>query len=80
MKNLEIFCICLNNDLLNVVKNLNYSPVGLGTDEFSPEWIRDNSQNNISYKNKHYGEHTFHYWFWKNRLYSEVDGKWIGWC
>jgi len=80
VKNLEIFCICLNNDLLNIVKNLNYSPVGLGTDEFSPEWIRDNSQNNISYKNKYYGEHTFHYWFWKNRLNSEVDGKWIGFC
>ena len=80
MKNLKIFCICLNNDLLEVVKNINYKPVGLGTENFSDEWIRDNNKKNISFKNKYYGEYSFHYWYWQNILENEIDGKWIGFC
>ena len=80
MKNLEIFCICIKNDILSKVKKLNYTPVGLGSDKFSSEWIRDNSGINISNKNKFYGEHTFHYWFWKNELKNIEKNKWIGFC
>lgn len=80
MKNLKIFCICINNDLLEVVKKLDYIPVGLGSDNFSKEWLTDDTQNNISFKNKYYGEHTFHYWFWKNKLNYEIENKWIGFC
>ncbi len=80
MRKLEIFCICLNNELLDVVNRLNYIPVGLGEGNFSSKWIRDNTKKNISYKNKYYGEHSFHYWFWKNKLNSEKEDKWIGFC
>ena len=80
MKNLKIFCICINNDLLEVVKKLDYIPVGLGSDNFSKEWLTDDTQNNISFKNKYYGEHTFHYWFWKNKLNYEIENEWIGFC
>ena len=49
-------------------KKLNYIPVGLGTDKFDKEWTTDNTGKNISFKNKFYGENTFHYWLWKNQL------------
>ena len=80
MKNLKIFCICIDNNLLDKVKKLNYIPVGLGSDNFSEEWLRDNTKKNISFKNKYYGEHSFHYWYWKNKLNHETDNKWIGFC
>ena len=72
-----MYCLCLKNDSLNLVKSLNYIPVGLGESNFSNEWLRDNTLTNISSKNKHYGEYTFHYWFWKNilpKLSNDVVG------
>jgi len=80
VNNLEIFCICIHNKLLDKIKKLNYTPVGLGSDIFSNEWTRDNSGVNISSKNKFYGELTFHYWLWKNKLKSIQNNKWIGFC
>ena len=75
-----MFCICIHNELLERIKTLNYKPVGLGPNSFAKEWIRDNSGKNISDKNKFYGEHSFHYWLWKNKLENIEDGKWIGFC
>ena len=80
MQNLKMFCICIHNELLTKVKELNYIPVGLGGDKFDKEWIRDNSGENISHKNKFYGEYSFHYWFWKNKLSRINDNEWIGFC
>ena len=80
MKNFEMFCICINNSLLNKVTKLNYVPVGLGPEKFSSDWTKDTSGDNISHKNKYYGEYTFHYWFWKNKLDQYPDNKWIGFC
>ena len=31
-------------------------------------------------KNKYYGEYSFHYWFWKNRIKKIEDDDWIGFC
>jgi len=64
---------------LKFIKEINYIPVGLGEGEFSKDWIRDNTGDNISEKNKYYGEYTFHYWLWKNYLDKIGDG-WIGFC
>ena len=80
MNNAQMYCLCLKNGNLNVMKKLDYIPVGLGNDNFSDQWIRDNTLDNISHKNKYYGEYTFHYWFWKNKLNKIKDGKWIGFC
>ena len=80
MQNLKMFCICIHNELLSKVKKLDYIPVGLGEDKFDDEWITDKSGKNISKKNKFYGEHTFHYWFWKNELNNLSEDKWIGFC
>ena len=80
MKFKNMYCICLHNELLDVVKRLNYKPVGLGDGYFDNEWIRDNNGENISKKNKFYGEHTFHYWFWKNEIDKTENNEWIGFC
>ena len=76
-----MFCISLNSNHLNFIKEINYIPVGLGKENFSEEWYRDNTETNISEKNKNYGEYTFHYWLWKNYIDKQIlkDG-WIGFC
>ena len=70
MKNLKMFCLSLEPSHLKFIQKLNYIPVGLGTKTFSNEWMTDKTGDNISKKNKNYGEYTFHYWIWKNYLNS----------
>tara|TARA_E500000331_G_scaffold352553_1_gene401413 strand:- start:256 stop:1074 length:819 start_codon:yes stop_codon:yes gene_type:complete len=79
MNNLKMFCLSLNPDHLNLIKKLNYTPVGLGELEFSNEWMNDKKGNNIANKNQNYGEYTFHYWIWKNYL-DQINSNWIGFC
>ena len=79
MKNLNMFCLSMKSNHLKFIKEINYIPVGLGADEFSKDWFRDNTGDNISEKNKYYGEYTFHYWLWKNYL-DKIDDQWIGFC
>ena len=79
-KEFEMYCLCLNNSIYNTVKNLGYMPVGLGLENFENYWLRDNTKENISIKNQFYGEYTFHYWFWKNKLELFPEKKWIGFC
>ena len=50
MKNTQIYCLCLHNELLNKVKALNYIPVGLGSNKFSDGWVTDKTGINISEK------------------------------
>ena len=79
MKNLKMFCTSLEPNHYNIIKNLGYTPVGLGEKDFGDGWSRDNSGINISNKNKNYAECTYHYWVWKNYL-NKIDEKWIGFC
>lgn len=80
MKNLSMFCLSLYGEHLNNLKKINYIPVGLGENNFNIEWLRDNTKQNISNKNKYYGEYTFHYWLWKNMIDEISDKNWIGFC
>ena len=80
MKNLSMFCLSLYGKHLNNLKKINYIPVGLGENNFNNQWLRDNTKQNISNKNKYYGEYTFHYWFWKNMIDEISDKNWIGFC
>jgi len=78
-----MFCLTMNSNHLNFIKEINYIPVGLGEDSFSKEFFRDNTGSNISQKNRYYGEYTFHYWLWKNYLPSiktDEANEWIGFC
>ena len=79
MKNLQIYCISMEPSHLSFIKELGYIPVGLGEKNFSNDWMRDNTGDNISDKNKYYSEYTFHYWIWKNYL-NKLDDGWIGFC
>ena len=76
----KIYCLALHNSDYDSIKNLGYLPVGLKNDNFSDEWLRDNTGQNISAKNPFYGEYTFHYWLWKNQLSKIEDNTWIGFC
>ena len=80
MNNLLMYCISLDPRHLHLIKDINYIPVGLGDLEFNDQWINDKyaNRNDISHKNKHYGEYTFHYKIWKNNFLP--DDKWIGFC
>jgi len=75
-----MFCLSLYPDQLHLIKKLNYQPVGLGNYKFSKGWYNDKSGTNISWKNKYYGEYTFHYWMWKNNIIKKINLKWIGFC
>ena len=75
-----MYCICLHDRNYRTVKDLGYIPVGLGKKSFSDGWLRDNQGENISEKNNYYGEYTFHYWFWKNKIDQIENGTWIGFC
>lgn len=80
MEKSKIFCLCLDGDYLNKVKELGYIPVGLGKNKFSKDWTTDDNGKNISKKNPYYGEYSFHYWFWNNELKNIPDNTWIGFC
>ena len=75
-----MYCLSLHENTLPIIKSLGYVPVGLGNNDFSDEWLTDKTGDNIAHKNKFYGEYSFHYWFWKNKLQKIEDGKWIGFC
>ena len=45
--------------------------------DFSKDWLRDNTLENISDKNPFYGEYTFYYWYWKNL--QKIREKTSGW-
>ena len=80
MNNLKIFCLCIHDDLLEKVKKLRYIPVALGQNKYKEGWLRDNIGKNISYKNKFYGEYSFHYWLWQNKMEIYNDNDWVGFC
>ena len=80
MNNLKIYCLCIHDELLEKVKKLNYIPVALGENNYQEGWIRDNNGKNISYKNNYYGEYTFHYWVWQNKMEIYNGNDWVGFC
>ena len=60
-KNLRMYCISINPLHLDMIKKLDYIPVGLSDNFFTKDWLSDKTGKNISDKNKYYGEYTFHY-------------------
>jgi len=78
MKNLQMFCLSLNPSHKSLIDKLGYIPAGLGDKFFTQGWLTDKTKKNIAFKNKYYGEYTFHYWLWKNKIIKH--SKWIGFC
>ena len=77
---LDIYCVTDKD--LNFLRELDYNLAAVGKGEFSERYIRCDQQDNIFYKEEHYSELTFHYWFWKNQLkkYINEENIWIGVC
>tara|TARA_Y100000741_G_scaffold139987_1_gene105634 strand:- start:48 stop:842 length:795 start_codon:yes stop_codon:yes gene_type:complete len=77
MNSLKIYCVT-NKRLIQLEKTpLNFA--GVGNDKFTDKYIIPNKLDNIYYKEKHYSELTFHYWYWKNLMRSE-NFEWVGFC
>ncbi len=74
-----MYCITLNDLHLNKIKKIGYIPVGLGKKIHNNEFLRDITGDNISNKNPFYGEYTFHYWLWKNKI-KNLETEWTGFC
>ena len=77
---MKIFCLSIYNENYRLFKELNLIPVGLGNQNFEDEWLNDKDTFNISDKNINFGEYTFHYNLWKNKINNEKYNDWIGFC
>ena len=79
MNKLNMFCLTMEPNHFQFINEIGYTPVGLGENSFGKGWFTDKNGENISKKNKYYGEYTYHYWLWKNYL-DQIDEGWIGFC
>ena len=78
-KIMKMYCITIYDEHYDKIKKLGYEPVGLGSKIISKKFTTDKTQYNISLKNPFYGEYTFHYWLWKNKIIHS-ENEWIGFC
>ncbi len=77
MSNLEIYCV--TDKKLSFLEKTPYKLAAVGTDQFSDQYIKCDTLENIYYKERNYSELTFHYWYWKNILPNEKK-EWVGFC
>ena len=76
---MNMYCITIKDEHFDKIKRLGYIPVGLGKNIRNKNFITDTIGENISKKNSYYGEYTFHYWLWKNKI-KNLNNNWIGFC
>jgi hypothetical protein len=74
---------CITHKYFNFLENLNTKIIIGGSElrdlsKIPNTWIKDNTGENISYKNKHFGTLTSHYWVWKNQFNKFNEDDWIG--
>ena len=77
---MKIYCLSIYNENIELFKKLKLIPVGLGNAIFNNQWLTDKNIINISKKNSFYGEYTFHYNIWKNKIINNNYSGWIGFC
>ena len=75
---MHIYCITHKN--LDFIEKLNLIPSGVGSISYPQNFIDEKTGNNINQKNPYYGEITFHYWLWKNKLKDFSKNDWFGVC
>ena len=72
-----MYKFCLTHKYNSKLEKINYTNVGMGNSNFPSNWLRDNTGENISDKNKYYDMYSFHYWLWKNYLDKIKENEWI---
>ncbi len=77
MSKLEIYCV--TNKPIKSLEKFKYILSSVGKENFSDNYLKSDSGDNIFFKEQHYSELTFHYWYWKNRLNLNSQ-DWIGFC
>ena len=75
--NIKIYCVT-DKPLLKL-ENSHLKLAGVGKNIFSDFYLKSDEKQNINFKEQHYSELTFHYWYWKNLLKNDQT-KWIGFC
>jgi hypothetical protein len=77
-KKIKLYCIT-HKPLVQISK-LGLIPFGAGNNQYPKNFLLETNGENISSKNSYYGETTFHYWFWKNKLKQCKENEWFGMC
>ena len=80
MKDSKLKIFCVTNKELEFLEKTNYQLAGVGKHKFNINYLKSDTDKNIFYKEQHYSELVFHYWFWKNQLKNYADDVWIGFC
>ena len=78
--NLIMYIYCITHKKLDFIEKLGLIPCGVGENEYPENYIQEKYGENISHKNYNYGEITFHYWLWKNKLKNNTNDDWFGIC
>ena len=71
---------CITHKKVDYIEKLNLIPSGVGNYNYPDNYENDKEGENISEKNSSYGELTFHYWFWKNKIDNLKKNEWFGFC
>ncbi len=77
MSKLEIYCV--TNKAIKSLEKFHYTLCSVGKENFSDNYLKSNTGDNIFFKEEYYSELTFHYWYWKNKLNLNSE-DWIGFC
>jgi len=77
-KKIDIYCI--THKFLKSLEYLKVIPFGVGKNKYPKKFLSEKSGKNIINKNSTFGELTFHYWFWKNKLVKYKKDEWFGIC
>lgn len=77
---MKIYCLSIYEKNYDFFLNNSLTPVGLGNEEFSSNWMNDFGRKTIFKKNKNFGEYTFHYHLWKNGFIDNESDDWTGFC
>lgn len=71
---------CITHKKLDFIENLGLIPSGVGNHNYPENYIQEKKGESIFHKNYNYGEITFHYWLWKNKLVNKNNKDWFGIC
>ena len=81
-KNTKVKIFCIYHQPGHIFESDIFVPIQTGASNSTChlDILKDNTGDNISYKNENYAELTANYWVWKNYLKENQDVEYIGFC